>query len=220
MMTRRRRTRGLARSHATREPRRRLLIVCEGKITEPKYLAALRYEHKNRLVDIEFVPDGGVPKTLVEYAVERKRGADKEARRTRDSFYKYDEVWCVFDVDEHPRLAEAKQQATDNGLILAISNPCFELWLLLHFRDQTAELSRAEAQRACRDYIPGYQKTVPSDRVSPLYSEAVRRAVALDNWQKTRDNVGGNPSSGIYHLTERVRELGRDAFLRPTLAYP
>src|SRR5664279_4854 len=100
MMPRSPRTHGLARGRATREPRRRLLVVCEGKVTEPKYLIALRHEHRNHLVDIEFVPDGGVPKTLVEYAVERKRSADKEARRTRDSFYKYDEVWCVFDVDE------------------------------------------------------------------------------------------------------------------------
>jgi hypothetical protein len=30
-------------------------------------------------------------------------------------------VWCVFDVDIHPNLPEAKQQARDNGLSLAIS---------------------------------------------------------------------------------------------------
>jgi hypothetical protein len=49
-----------------------------------------------------------------------------------------DEVWCVFDVDEHPKLAEARDQANANGIQLAVSNPCFELWLLLHFQEHRA----------------------------------------------------------------------------------
>ena len=64
-----------------------------------------------------------------------KKKAQDAARREDDENLAYDAVWCVFDVDEHPQIADARQMARANGIELAISNPCFELWLLLHFRD-------------------------------------------------------------------------------------
>src|SRR5579863_6447941 len=130
--------RNLRRRPPKLQPRTRVLVLCEGEVTEPKYFQAFRHEHRSRLVEVELVSDCGVPKTLVEYAVERKKQAFREAKRYSDPFLKYDEIWCVFDVDAHPHLNEAKNQARDNGLNLAISNPCFELWVLLHFQDQRA----------------------------------------------------------------------------------
>ena len=64
-----------------------------------------------------------------------KREAERVAKRQRDSYLAFDEVWCVHDVDDHPRLDEARIMARDNDISLAVSNPCFELWLLLHFRE-------------------------------------------------------------------------------------
>jgi hypothetical protein len=55
----------------------------------------------------------------------RSRAIEEEAE--------IDEFWCVFDVEwprNHPGLLEAVQQAQANGIYLAISNPCFELWLM------------------------------------------------------------------------------------------
>ena len=31
--------------------------------------------------------------------------------------------------------------AEANGIFVAVSSPCFELWLVLHYRDQTADIS-------------------------------------------------------------------------------
>ena len=104
-----------------------------------------------------------MPKTLVERAVAMKREAALEAKRKKDENLKYDQVWCVFDIDEHPFVPEAKQQARDNGIEVAISNPCFELWALLHFRDQ---------------------------------------------WQNSRGCDGANPSTGVYKIMQRIKELG------------
>src|SRR5579871_4054307 len=107
--------RRLDRRKPKRQPRQRILVLCEGKITEPKYFSELRQEVRNRLIEIEVVPACGVPKSLVEQAVDRKKEAQRLARRAGDPFLDYDEIWCVFDVDDHPNLAEAKQQAKDNG---------------------------------------------------------------------------------------------------------
>ena len=123
-------------------------------------------------------------------------------------------MWCVFDIDTHPNVTEAKQQARDNGIFLAVSNPCFELWILLHFQDQFAPEHHHTIQAACRNYLPGYEKEVPYDRVRSLVDDAVRRAQSLAQWQEERDNPGGNPSTDVYRLVEQIREFGKEEFLR------
>ena len=209
----RRRDRALRRGAAKRQPRMRLLVLCEGEVTEPKYLRAFKHEHKSQLVEVEVLPECGVPKSLVERAVERKKFARKEARRHSDPYLEYDEVWCVFDVDTHPNLPEAKQQAHDNGLNLAISNPCFELWILLHFQEQHAEQPHGAIQKAVRKYLQDFVKEVPYDRVQPHYEQAVTRAKALMEWQVRQGRPDGNPSTAVHKLTERIAELGKERFL-------
>ncbi len=196
------------------EPRTRVLVCCEGEVTEPSYLNGLKGELRIRLVHIEVVPGGSNPKTLVDYAVEKKQEAERRSRREKDDNLKYDEVWCVFDVDLHEHIPDAKQKADANKIKLAISNPCFELWLLLHFQEQSAHIERHDVQSACRDHMPRYGKEVPFELVFPHYREAVERALALDNWQQEQGRPGGNPSTGVHRLTERIRELGREEQLK------
>jgi hypothetical protein len=179
------------------------LIVCEGKVTEPYYFDDLRVLVRS-VIDLKLEP-AGAPKKVVERAVELKREAERLARRSRDLNDRYDEVWCVFDVDEHPLLAEAKQQALANGLDVAISNPCFELWVLLHFQDQSAHIERDRVQSLCRHYMPGYEKKLPCSILAPLLDEAVGRALRLAAWHETRGTTGENPSTGVHLLVERIR---------------
>jgi len=196
------------------EPRPRVLVCCEGEVTEPSYLKGLKREGHNSLLDIEIKPGGFAPKTLIDYAVELKLEAELKARREKDENRRYDEVWCVFDVDAHEHVPDAKQKAGANKINLAISNPCFELWLLLHFQDQRAHIERHPVQSACRDHMPRYDKEVPFELVFPHYREAVERALALDSWQQDQGRPGGNPSTGVHRLTERIMGLGRDEQLK------
>jgi hypothetical protein len=191
-----------------------VLVCCEGKVTEPSYFNALKQMEHNSLLDVEVKRGGMAPKTLVDFAVDLKQEAETKARQGNDDNLKYDEVWCVFDVDAHERLPDAKQKANANEIELAISNPCFELWLLLHFQDQRAHIERHQAQSACRVHMPRYEKEVPFEVVYPHHQEAVDRAVALDEWQQQQGRPGGNPSTGVHLLTERIRELGREEQLK------
>jgi hypothetical protein len=199
----------LRRRRPFREVNRRILIVCEGIVTERYYFNDLRIQTKS-LVELRIEP-GGTPKTLVERAVDLKRSAEKVAKRAKDENLKFDVAWCVFDVDEHPYLAEAQQQARDNGIKVAVSNPCFELWALLHFQDQRAHIERREVQRLCRDYMPGYDKRLPCEALLAAYDEAVRRSVDLEHWHHTRDTDGSNPSTGVHRLTAEIVKEGRAA---------
>lgn len=205
----RQREQPLRRRPASLEPRPRILVLCEGVVTEYEYFDGLRREERNRLVEIEIDYKGGAPKTLVERAAARKKDSEEEARRARDENLKYDEVWCVFDVDEHPKLPDARQQARDHGIKLAVSNPCFELWLLLHFREQNAHIERKAVAKLLRNHIRDYQKHVPFEALRDGYSQAVQRAQHLHRRHIDVGNEGDNPSTSVYILTERIREFGR-----------
>lgn len=209
-MSKRRRNRGgsLARGRPRREPRRRILVLCEGGETEPGYLRTIRGEFRHPLVEIVIEGFGEDPKTLVERAVAMKREAEREARRQGDELLRYDEIWCVFDVDDHSRLPDARQQAQAHGIRLAISNPCFEIWALLHFQEQTAFLGREKVRSFLKKHLPEYRKVLPFDRLRPHYAEAVRRAEHLDRRCEERGVPGDNPSTGIYQLTELIRQEG------------
>jgi hypothetical protein len=196
------------------EPRPRLLVCCEGQVTEPSYFNGLKRQGHNNLLHVEVKPGGLAPKTLVDYAVGLKDEAERAARRQNDDNLKFDEVWCVFDVDAHEHIPDAKQKAATNRVSLAISNPCFELWLLLHFQDQRAHIERHHVQSACRGHMPGYDKEVPFETVFPHHQEAVARAEALEIWQEQQNRPGGNPSTGIHRLTTRIMELGREEQLK------
>ncbi|WP_449060961.1 RloB family protein [Planomonospora algeriensis] len=119
-------------------------MFCEGEASEPDYVGALKRlpeVRANTSVSIEIDPEQGVPLTLVKRAIERIR--DDEV----------DECWCVFDVEwpqNHPNLRQAVRLADEHGIHLAVSNPCFELWLILHFEDQTAFMNTSDAERRSR----------------------------------------------------------------------
>lgn len=108
------------------EPERRVIrVLTEGKKTEPSYLARLgRAWREHVVIDLSAVASGSAPLTLVNLA---RAQAGESARRSNRDGPDFDEIWCVFDVDDHPGLEQAKTVAHDAGIRVAISNPCFEL---------------------------------------------------------------------------------------------
>lgn len=184
-------------------------MVCEGKKTEPYYFKAFQHHVRNRLVHVEIQAEGGVPKTAVELAIELRDEADRDARAKDDEYLRYDEVWCVFDVDEHPNLEEACHCARDAAIQLAISSPCFELWALLHFQEQAEQIHRHAAQSAVKSYLPQYEKELDFRRLIPGYTEAVSRATRLEALAHAHGEPRRNPSTGVFRLTERIRDAGQ-----------
>jgi hypothetical protein len=79
----------------------------------------------------------GVPYTIARRATEQARelGFPHGVRKRRDSYEENDEIWTVFDRDAHPQFDEAVKLCEQNRVGVARSNPCFELWLILHEAD-------------------------------------------------------------------------------------
>lgn len=200
--------RSIRRRGPTREPKQRILIVCEGEETERGYFKAFQHEVRNPRVEVKVASQSGEPLQVVEIAVSLKEKAEGEARSQRDENLRWDKVWGVVDVDEHPRLEEARQLAVKNDIDLAISNPCFELWALLHFQEQRAHIERDKAQAALRCHLPGYAKGLDFPKLHPGYGDAVRRAQALDAEAERQVAPGRNPTTGVYRLTESICQGG------------
>jgi hypothetical protein len=183
------------------------LVFCEGRQTEPEYLEALRRQRSVRdiaSVDLrlERQTKGCVPLTLVQAAVAARERALKEEAEI-------DEFWCVFDVEwrvNHPNLKEALDLARRNEIEVAVSNPCFELWLILHFRPWSSWLDNDHARRIRRELDGQPKKGLDGDLYMPRRHDAAARAHELE---KRHDSNGSkfpndNPSSGMYRLIAAV----------------
>jgi hypothetical protein len=191
---------------AFRDPKPTILVVTEGEVTEPEYLKGFRDKCRNPRVTIEVAKEHGVPMTLVRIAKQYKEEAEAGAAREKDDNLAYDSVWCVFDIDDHPAVGEAKEMARANGIRLAISNPCIELWLLLHFRDNPGQQDRVTIKKRLKKHVPGYDKHVDYATYATGYLQAVARAAKMDQDAQEARDPHRNPTTGVYELTQLIRD--------------
>ncbi|TGN74757.1 RloB domain-containing protein [Streptomyces bauhiniae] len=178
-----------------RRSARTLLIVCGSKETERQYFQGLREQLRNPAVSVVVRGKACSPTQLVAYAkTQRSLGKDS-----------FDEVWCVFDVDQFPDVSTAVATARRAGIRVAVSHPCFELWLLLHFTAHTAHAATYKALLPIlRKHVPEYDKTRIDFAVyRDGRTDAMERARKLDS---SGQDYARNPSTGVWQLVERMEE--------------
>lgn len=182
-----------------------LLVFVEGLRTEDAYLTYWRRQYRDKVL-IEIDPFRGGPLQLVQKAVEAKRIEVSEARRGRGR--PHDQIWCMFDRDEHPNFARAVDLANRNDINLAISNLCIELWFILHFDRHTAYIERQAAQRRTEELL-GCSKVLTDSALSALaerYDRARDQAVRLDEKHAGDGSPpASNPSSSVWRLIDLIR---------------
>lgn len=205
----------LKRSRPHREPKRRFILFCEGKKTEPAYFDAIKRACSSALIDVEIVPAVGVPYTIAESASQRARseGLARSSRRRMNSFEETDQVWAVFDRDEHPRFNDAVMLCNQVGVHVARSNPCFELWLILHEQDHDRYETRQATQKLLEQIRPDYArehgKAPNCDDLVTRVEQAEQRAQAQLARREDSGIPFGNPSTTVGHLTFQIREANR-----------
>ncbi len=185
-------------------PKKRLLVLCEGENTERQYIEGFAKKHRESLVHVKIADETGVPKTLVQEAKRLRKNAADAAARERDKNLLFDQVWCVFDLDEHPDVPAAMTMAQANKIEIALSIPCFELWLVLHFRDSPGMIHRHAAQSMLKKFISGYNKSVDYEYCHDGYPDAVKRAERLEALAKDANDPWMNPTTGVHRLTKVI----------------
>ena len=192
-----------------RPPAPTILVVCEDKKSSSNYFKALLRER--HLTSVQVDGAGGEPKHVVERAIELNKPNSSSPR----TWAPFDMVWCVFDVEApqpHDRLNDALQQAKDRKIEVALSNPCFEYWLLLHFKRHGSMLqSNKQAREALREQMPDYDKGKKDfDEVVKRLDEAMNNAVSLNKSQwKNAKPTECNPCTDIHKLVQVLLKTGK-----------
>ncbi len=207
MPRRRHGSRTLRRDRAVRSERPCILIVCEGRKTEPCYFKGLKNYLRLSSVSIEIKHGNSAPISVVDYAIKLREQRKQSATRVP-----YDSIWCVMDVEipRHESLDRACQKARDNHLNLALSNPCFEYWYLLHFeRTSRCMQSVHEVTQLLRQYTPNYSKSDPEyfAQVNPHTETAIANAEAIISERHYEDDLRDcNPSTHVHLLVKELRQ--------------
>ena len=111
-----------------------------------------------------------------------------------------DRTYLMYDLDV-PSMLERLMKVS--GVTLLCSNPCFELWLLLHYTDQRTELSSSECVKRLATFLRQYKKGVlradDRFRLISFQKNAASRAKNLKEFF--------NPSSTVYRLIDDLESL-------------
>lgn len=192
-----------------------ILIVCEDSKSSVFYLRSKIRDLRLSPVDIEV--DGGAdssPSSVVKYAIDRKKEQKRQAKENQTE--EYGDIYCVMDVDEHPTIKNAIQQAKDLGLVAIVSNQSFELWYLLHFMEySTAYIHRDDLVRKLKSYL-GKEYDKADDKIFKMLSSKGSEEKAIKNAKKLevaalKDSDERfplrNPSTEVYKLIEKLNQL-------------
>lgn len=208
-------SRQLARRKAIHKPHSKILIVCEGKKTEPNYFTELRDYYRLNSTFITITGDcGSSPISVIQQA----KALYDQSRDANDTF---DLVYCVIDKDCHQSYGQAidKIQALKpkNTFILINSVPCFEYWLLLHFKYTTAPYAtlpkNTPADQVLNDLKKEFSNYAKGSRgvftqlLNRLEQAILHGKKAL---QEAEDNGVDMPSTRVHILIEFLLTLQKE----------
>jgi len=106
---------------------------------------------------------------------------------------------------------EAKKLASDNGIELILSIPCFELWFLMHFDwYSTHHFSDSkEVIDKLKSFIPNYSKGGDAFAVLPKETQsAIEKSKRLYEYHKAAGHEGHlfdcNPCTDVYRIVQMI----------------
>ncbi len=166
------------------------LVFCEGE-TEENYIDLLRRLYKSPIKIVAKTEGNQISSKLIRQRQQELKISKSEKITT---FLMYDlDIKAV-----NKKLESCKAE-------WLCSNPCVELWFLLHSKAQTAELTSANCVKLLKksnEVWKDYLKPVLSDNQKTFLwinkSVATKRAKLL--------NDGDNPSSSVYKLLEAIEK--------------
>lgn len=179
----------LQRPEPSRESRA-LAIITNGKCAERKYFEAVKALPWVTATTVRVYFQAGDPRAVVTRA----------GRLLADGGC--DEAWAVCDVDDYSvQLTEVARQAQRDEVGFALSNPCFEVWLILHHGPCARYFADAnEVQNHLKKLDPTWDKLRPNfTGYLPLIPESVKSA------RKNADPLQDNPSTHVWKLIDSMR---------------
>jgi hypothetical protein len=194
-----RKQRPLDRSVPHRRDTRLIIIAAEGRKTEKQYFAQFR----DTRIQVKVLPTGEDNQSSPKHVINRLVNYSEEYQ-----IGKGDELWLMIDVDRWKNLGEISHEAVRRGYQLAMSNPCFEVWLLCHYREPPELAPDCQSiEDILRDLLgSSYNKSnLNLSRFSGKLDMAIQVAKKLDTTPEDRwpQSVG----SHVYRVALSIRGL-------------
>jgi hypothetical protein len=205
--------RKLNRNQPSRNPGQKIIIACEGSKTEPIYFESIRNELRSPTLKIIVLRHQGKtdPHSIIDRLIE-----ERQVMKDEKAWTAKDAAWAVFDGDEHiekslvnwqKAIAKAKKQ----NINLAITNPSFELWYLIHFQEHLAQVTRDKVIKLLGKHIPNYDKSMClyPNPLKPLTADAIQTAekMAKQIERNELDEYSNPCCSGLSQLVRNLLKL-------------
>jgi hypothetical protein len=182
---------------------RRILIVCEGKKTEPNYFKKFPV---NPVVfdDITIEGTGYNTISLIKFSIKIRNEALKNGKP-------YIETWCVFDKDDFPieDFNYALHFAQNNQIKCAYSIEAFEIWYMLHYNFYDTAMPRQQYKEKLTELIKKPYIKNDENMYSVLQkrqAKAIQNAKTLYYKQYSQPLQQQNPVTTVFQLVERLTE--------------
>lgn len=204
---------GIRRTSLGLPERTTVLIVGEGRETEPNYflaLAKLDVVRQRFTIHVRRGP-GYSPERVVKLAIQEKQKAIARGES-------FDEVWCVVDTetgtDKRESLDRAVIMARRETIDLCLSNPAFEVWFLSHFMRTTRSFLNCDAviQELNKHWKTHFSQLYEKGdrrhfhRLEPFRTDGIANAqwVREDSSHRDEPNTADcNSSTEVYRLVKR-----------------
>lgn len=190
-----------------RQTNKLVLVVCEDEKSGCDYLKLMaKHLRLPTTCVVESSLTGSAPISVVEDAIRRI------ALRKKGKQEPFELIFCVWDIDEHSSLNNARQLARANGFNVVESNPCFEFWLLLHFAYHTAPIVRKANKspadgcvKLLKQYITDYDKSKVKDYFVELLSKLEIAKINADKLRvELQSTNSNNPSTDLDLLIQHM----------------
>ncbi|WP_016949316.1 RloB family protein [Anabaena sp. PCC 7108] len=196
------RTKLIDRAYNTRDAKL-FIIATEGAETEQQYFGMF-YDSR---IKIEVLSTGEDNRSAPQYVLDRLEEFVRKYDLNED-----DSLWLMFDVDRWPvkKLSEICREARKKKYHLAISNPCFESWLYLHFDNLSPDDKPCRIiEDKLREKLGSYNK---SNLDLSLYKENIEEAVERARYLDTNHNHNWphTPGTRVYKLVEILLKAIQD----------
>ena len=170
-----------ARKTDTRGYNKRFVLAVEGRATERQYFKMIN--------DMFTKTTGKVAKPIPHYKAHKTSALQilKQMQRyiRKNPLKDGDQAWLVLDKDDNKdadldTLYHWTQEGKNGQRGLALSNPCFEYWLLLHFDAGNAASTKDDCNKCLKKYLPNYDKHISvykftRDRIKKAIEHAQKR---------------------------------------------
>jgi len=187
------------RKQNTRNVKKRILVIYNGKETEGNYIKALKTRYSATGVIIKPRFENKDALKLVE---SMKRLKEREENN-------FDEFWCIFDVENvtPEQFIKFINISKKEKIQLAYSKISFELWILLHNQYVENSMTVNQLSQKIKNWLGNYKKTSIDwiYEILPLTNIAITNAQKLAKKYQYQNHLNNDPITFMHLLINSIR---------------